>query len=59
MIDESCVGCAYTWGGGFTTDANAQMPEGYDLQIDGVFEIEAAVSTEDATWGSLKALYRK
>jgi len=60
MIDDSCIGCAYTWGGGFTTaGTNAQIPEGYDLQIDGLFEIEAAVPTEESSWGSLKALYRK
>jgi hypothetical protein len=59
LIDDVCNGCAYTWGGEFTTDAGAQIPEGYDLQIDGVFEIEAAVSTEETTWGNLKALYRQ
>jgi len=59
MIDSVCNGCAYTWGGEFTTDAGAQIIEGYDLQIDGVFEIEEAVPVESATWGNLKALYRK
>jgi len=58
MIADVCTGCAYTWGGEFTTDAGASIPDGYDLQIDGLFEIEAAVANEDATWGSLKALYR-
>jgi hypothetical protein len=58
LIDDVCTGCAYTVGGAFTTDVGAQIPEGYDLQIDGVFEIEATVSTEETTWGNMKALYR-
>lgn len=58
MISEVCTGCAYSWGGSFTLDAGAQIPEGYDLQIDGVFEIEAAVPTESTSWGSMKALFR-
>ena len=37
--------------------SGAQIPDGYDIQIDGVFEIERAVSTEDASWGSVKALF--
>jgi hypothetical protein len=58
VISEVCTGCAYSWGGSFTLESGAQIPAGYDLQIDGVFEIEAAVSTETTNWGSLKALYR-
>ena len=57
IIDSVCTGCIYTWGGNFTSPSGAQIPEGYDLQIDGVFEIEAAVATEQTTWGSLKALF--
>jgi len=57
MIDDVCTGCVYTWGGNFTPPSGAQIPEGYDIQIDGVFEIEEAVSTEDASWGSVKALF--
>ncbi len=57
MIDGSCTGCVYTWGGTFSTDAGAQIPEGYSLQVDGVLEIDAAVSTDEASWGSVKALY--
>lgn len=59
MIDDVCTGCAYTWGGEFTTGSGAQVLEGYDLQMDGIFEIEAAVPVEESSWGSLKALYRK
>lgn len=57
MIDEVCTGCVYTWGGNFTPPSGAQIPDGYDIQIDGVFEIEEAVSTEDYSWGSVKALF--
>jgi hypothetical protein len=57
MIDDVCTGCVYTWGGNFLPDTGAQIPDGYDLQVDGVFEIEEAVSTENASWGSVKALF--
>ena len=57
MIDDVCTGCVYTWGGSFTPPSGAQIPDGYDIQIDGVFEIEEAVSTENASWGSVKALF--
>ena len=55
MIDEFCENCVYTWGGNFLPPA--QIPDGYDLQVDGVFEIDEAVSTETSSWGSVKALF--
>ena len=57
IIDSVCSDCVYTWGGAFTLDAGAQIPEGYDLQIDGLFEIDAAVPAESVSWGSVKALF--
>lgn len=57
MIDGSCNGCVYTWGGTFLADSGAQIPEGYDMQVDGVLEIDAAVATDDASWDAVKALY--
>jgi len=57
MIDDVCTGCVYTWGGNFSAPSGAQIPDGYDLQVDGVFEIEEAVSTEETSWGSVKALF--
>ncbi len=57
VIDEVCVGCAYTWGGSFTQAAGAQIPAGYDVQIDGVFELDGAVADEQSTWGDVKSLY--
>jgi len=53
-----CSDCAYTFAGAFATPSGAQIPEGYDLQVDGVLEIESAVATENINWGSLKNLYR-
>ena len=58
VIDEVCENCVYTWGGSFTVGAGAQIPDGYDLQIDGVLEIDGAVSDEPAAWGDVKTLYR-
>jgi len=58
LIDGPCSGCAYTWGGAFTTEAGALVPEGYLYQMDGVFEIEAAVASEDKSWDGVKSLYR-
>ena len=42
----------------FTIEAGALVPEGYDFQMDGVFEIEAAVATEESNWDAVKSLYR-
>lgn len=58
MIDGACYDCVYTWGGAFLTDVGALMPTGYDLQMDGVFEIEAAVLNEKSSWDNVKSLYR-
>lgn len=52
-----CGGCAYTFAGTFTGPVGAQIPEGYDLQVDGVLEVESAVAVEAVNWGSLKALF--
>jgi hypothetical protein len=57
MIDDFCEDCVFTWGGNFTPPSGAQIPDGYDLQVDGVFEIDRAVSTEASSWGSVKALF--
>lgn len=56
-INNVCDDCAYTWGGAFTPQSGAQIPDGYDLQMDGVFELDLAVPTERTGWGSLKALF--
>lgn len=57
MIDSVCTECVFTWGGNFVGATGAQIPDGYDLQVDGVFQIEQAVPTVGTTWGSVKALF--
>ncbi|MBU8871713.1 MAG: hypothetical protein KOO60_12675 [Gemmatimonadales bacterium] len=57
MLESSCEDCVYLWGGAFTWAASAQLIEGYDLQIDGALDVDAAVASEPTTWGSVKALY--
>ncbi len=59
-VAQLCNGganCAYTFGGAFTKGAGAQLPNGYDLQIDGTLEVDAAVPTENLSFGAIKALY--
>ena len=57
VIDDVCSNCAYTWGGSFLLDAGAQIPDGYDMQLDGILELDGAVSNDISTWGGVKALY--
>ncbi len=57
IINSMCTNCVYTWGGTFSQEAGAQIPAGYDLQIDGVFEIDSAVPVQATSWGSVKALF--
>ncbi len=52
-----CASCAYTFAGTFATPTGAQIPEGYDLQVDGVLSVESAVGVETMNWGSLKQLF--
>jgi hypothetical protein len=56
ILNGGCTDCAFTWGGAFTPDV-AQVPDGYDLQIDGQFEVDLAVPTQETGWGHVKALY--
>jgi hypothetical protein len=58
LIGDVCNDCAYTWGGIFTAGTGAQIPDGYDFQLDGVFEVDPAISNVDATWSGVKRLYR-
>ena len=55
---QICTDCAYTFGGAFGRDSGAQLPDGYDLQIDGTLEVDAAVSVETASFGAVKALFQ-
>ena len=57
ILASPCGGCAYTWGGAFSEASGAQIPDGYDLQMDGQFEIDESVGTRATDWSSVKALY--
>ena len=59
ILQNLCSSCGYTWGGAWTADAGAQIPEGYDLQIDGKFDVLESVSQDESSWGSLKADYQR
>ena len=52
-----CTNCAYSFAGSFTRATGAQIPEGYDLQVDGLLDVDSAVTAETTGWGALKALY--
>ena len=50
----------YTFGGVLDTNASGgNVPQGYDLQVDGTIEVEVRVGVEDKTWSSIKDMYRK
>jgi len=55
-VANACTDCAFTFGGIFG-DAIAQLPDGYDLQIDGTLEVCETVQTTEQSFGSIKALY--
>jgi len=46
--------------GGVLNDAAAagSVPDGYDLQADGVIEVKVIIGVEDKTWSGVKGLYR-
>jgi hypothetical protein len=46
----------YTFGG---TLRNGSVPQGYDLQVDGVIEVEVRVGVEPSSWSHIKDLYRR
>ena len=56
---SGCSDCGYTWGGAFGEDSGAQLLEGWDLQIDGVLEINESIPTQETGWGAIKSMYRK
>jgi hypothetical protein len=58
ILGGMCSDCVFTWGGSFTQVGGAQIPEGYDLQIDGTFQIDSAVPTAPSSWSSVKALFK-
>lgn len=57
ILEMACTGCVFTFGGTFRRDAGAQIPEGFDLQVVGTLEVDEAVSTQNSSWSSVKALF--
>lgn len=55
-VADACTDCAFTFGGIFG-EAIAQLPDGYDLQIDGTLEVCETVQAQERSFGSIKALY--
>jgi hypothetical protein len=50
----------YTFGGVLDTNSSGgNLPEGYDLQVDGTIEVEVRVGVEQKTWKEIKDLYRR
>lgn len=56
-ICDGLSDCAYTFGGAFNRDVGAQIPDGYDLQINGTLEVDASVPTEPSSFGAIKSLF--
>lgn len=51
---------AYTFGGTLNTNASGgNVPQGYDLQCDGVIEVEVIIGVEEKSWSGIKDLYRR
>jgi hypothetical protein len=49
----------YTFGGTLSSNTSGgNVPAGYDLQCDGVVEVEVIVGVEEKSWGGIKGLYR-
>ena len=44
--------------GAFSRDVSAQIPDGYDLQIDGTLEVDASVPATPTSFGAVKSLFR-
>jgi hypothetical protein len=50
----------YTFGGVLNNNAaGGNVPQGYDLQVDGTIEVEVQIGVEDKTWSSIKDMYRR
>lgn len=57
-ICDGAADCAYTFGGAFQREIGAQIPDGYDLQIDGTLEVDASVPARTVSFGAVKTLFR-
>ena len=54
---DGAADCAYTFGGAFGKPIAVQLPEGYDVQIQGTLEVDAAVPTTTDSFGAVKSLF--
>jgi hypothetical protein len=49
----------YTFGGVLNSAAaGGNVPQGYDLQVDGVIEVEVIVGVEQQSWSGIKQMFR-
>jgi hypothetical protein len=50
----------YTFGGTLSRLASGgNVPQGYDLQVDGIIEVEVRVGVEPSSWSHIKEMYRR
>ncbi|MFQ5601066.1 MAG: hypothetical protein ACE5G2_11005, partial [Candidatus Krumholzibacteriia bacterium] len=55
---QGIQGDGFTFGGVLdSTASGGAVPQGYDLQVDGVIEVVVEVAVEETTWGKVKSLY--
>lgn len=54
---DGAADCAYTFGGAFGKPLAVQLPVGYDVQITGTLEVDAAVDTPADSFGAVKSLF--
>lgn len=52
-----CSDCSYTIAGTFSLLTGANIPAGYDLQVDGILDVDSAVDNENISWGELKSQF--
>lgn len=52
-----CIDCAYSFAGVFTDATGAQIPDGYDVQVDGTLEVDSAVNNDESSFGGLKSRF--
>ena len=52
-----CANCAYSFAGVFTDATGAQIPEGYDVQVDGTLEVDSTIPNDETSFGGLKVRF--
>lgn len=58
-LGSVCTDCAYSFSGVFSRSAGAQIPDGYDLQVDGTLDVDSSVPVARAdSFGAVKSSYR-